>query len=166
MITSLMSGYRRRMAQCAVGTMLAAASIGSAQATEEDEFLRDLPSVCAHENVAGVFGFSEETQSSPTVREPRAFVGVINLRPDGSAVLQKGGFMERGGEVRIGRVLEGRWTIEPHCIGFIDFPEVDASAGVPVEFDYLFVAVENATKLLLISNNPLEAFDARLLFRR
>jgi hypothetical protein len=162
----MMTGCRRRISQIVLGTMLGAASIGSAQAMTDDAFLRDLPSQCAPENVAGLYGFSEETRSSPTVREPRAFVGVINLRADGTAVLQKKGFMERGGEVRTGRVLEGQWTVEPHCFGFIDFPEVDASAGITVEFDYLFVAVENATKLLLISNNPLEAFDARLLFRR
>jgi len=162
----MMTGCRRRISQIVLGAMLGAASMGSAHATDEEEFLRDLPSACAAENVAGVFGVNEETQSSPTVREPRAFVGVINLRSDGVAVLQKKGFMERGGEVRTGRVLEGQWTVEPHCIGFIDFPEVDASAGITVEFDYLFVAVENATKLFLISNNPLEAFDARLLFRR
>ena len=161
-----MTTGRRKMAQIVLGTALGAASIVSEQAWTQEAFPRDLPSQCTLENVAGIFGFNEETSSSPGAREARAFVGLIDLHSDGTALLQIRGFMERGGEVREGQILEGEWTVEPNCFGLIDFPEVDAPAGSTVEFDFLFVAVENATELFFVSNNPLEEADAKLLFRR
>jgi hypothetical protein len=146
--------------------VLGAASLVSEQAWTQEAFPRDLPSECTLDNVAGVFGFNEETSSSPGAQEARAFVGLIDLHADGTALLQKRGFRERGGDVREGQILEGEWTVEPNCFGLIDFPEVDAPAGSSVEFDFLFVAVENGTELCLVSNNPLEQIDAKLLFRR
>lgn len=157
---------RKRMSQIVLSTALCAAAVVSEPARTEEAFLRDLTYQCTLENVAGVFGFNEETLLSPGAREARAFVGLIDLQSDGTAFLQKRGFRERGGEVRIGQLLEGVWTVEPNCLGFIDFPQVDAPAGDTVEFDLLFVAVENATELFFIANSPLEEVDAKLLFRR
>jgi hypothetical protein len=138
------TGRRTRIPQVVVGTALGAASLVSEQAWTQEALPRDLPSECTLENVAGVFGFNEETSSSPGAQEARAFVGLIDLDADGTALLQKRGFRERGGDVREGQILEGEWTVEPNCFGLIDFPEVDAPARSTVEFDLLFVAVENA----------------------
>jgi hypothetical protein len=160
------TGRRKRMSQIVLGTALGAASIVSEQAWTQEAFPRDLPYQCTLENVSGVFGFNQETRSSPGAGEARAFVGLIDLHSDGTALLQNRGFRERGGEPREGQILEGEWTVEPSCFGLIDFPEVDAPAGSTVEFDFLFVAVENGTELFFISNNPLEEADAKLLFRR
>jgi len=162
MITS--SG--KRMARIALAAALGATSMVTGQAWAEDMFPEILPHECTADNVAGIFGFNEDTASSPGIREPRAFVGIIDLQAGGTAMLQKRGFRERGGEVREGQLLEGTWTIDPNCFGFVDFPESASPGGNAVEFDLLFVAVENATELLLIANNPLEEMDAKLLFRR
>jgi len=156
----------RRMARMTLGAALAAVPILTGQASAEDMFPEVLPHECTADNVAGIFGFNEDTASSPGIREPRAFVGIIDLQPGGTAMLQKRGFRERGGDVRQGQLLEGTWTIDANCFGFVDFPEQASPGGNAVEFDMLFVAVENATELLLITNNPLEEMDAKLLFRR
>lgn len=56
------------------------------------------------------------------MREPRAFVGIIDLQADSTAMLQKRGFRERGGEVREGQPLEGDWIVEPTASASSIFP--------------------------------------------
>jgi hypothetical protein len=133
---------------------------------QENPFPLDPPATCTLQNVAGMYGFNEDTLSSPTVSEPRARVGILDLKPDGTATIRFRGFRERGGDLRSGRVTEGEWEIGDDCSGFVDFPEVVTQTGGVVEVDYLLVAVENGTELFLIGNNPLEEADAKLLFRR
>lgn len=132
---------------------------------EEGVFPEDLPHACTYENVAGVFGANEDTLSGAGNRLPQALLGVLDLRPDGTAGLALRGFGIVGGpSVSTQEPLEGEWTIEPNCFGFIDFPVYDFPAGRD-EVDFLFVAVENGSELFFIQNNPLEAGDAKLLFR-
>lgn len=162
MVVLSLSGIFRSAIALVVGAVAAQSHAALAQ----DTLATDLPGECTLESVAGAFGFNEDTGSSPGARENRAFIGIIDLRDDGTAFYQRRGFQERGGEVRVGQLLEGEWSVEPNCFGEIDFPEVNAPSGGTVELDFAFVAVENATELFFIANNPLEEGDAKLLFRR
>ena len=142
--------------QIVLGTALGAASIVSEQAWTQEAFPRDLPDQCTLEKVAGIFGFNEETSSSPGAQEARAIVGLIDLHSDGTALLQTKGLQGTGRRGAGRPDPQGEWTVEPNCFGLIDFPEVDAPAGSTVEFDLLFVAVENATELFFVLTIPLK----------
>lgn len=117
---------------------------------------------CSLENVAGVFGYNLDTESSPARQRPGAGLGLLDLKANGDAMLIVKAFLERGGELRM-LMQEGTWSIDENCFGFIDFPE-DETTGA--ETDYGFIAVENATELFMIRNNPLQEIDAKLLYRR
>lgn len=148
------------LAVLAVGTL----SFG---ARAQDDFPSDLSSECTLDNVAGAFGFNQDSLVNPSDDEgPAAVVGIIDLRPDGTAAMQVQAFGERGGSASMGPILEGEWSVEPNCFGFIDFPRIELAIGGRAEIDLAFVAVENATELFMIRNNPLEERDAKLLLRR
>lgn len=134
-------------------------------ATAQDLIDPERPYDCTLDNVAGVYGFNEDTPSGTVTGESIAFVGILELGADGYAAIQFNGFLERGGPGVTSDVFEGTWEVEPNCLGLIDFETFETPGG-SAESDYAFVAVENATELFLIRNNPLEEADAKLLFRR
>ena len=144
--------------------LIGASSFLAFGAMADEVFPPDLPSTCNLDNVAGTYGFNEDSLTSARTGEPNdiAAVGIFHLHPEGGAFFQAKFFTERGGELRTSSVYEGEWTVEENCFGFIDFPEF----GEDIEIDFAFVAVENATELFLIRNNPLEEADAKLLFRK
>lgn len=147
---------------------LGAVSIGASAGRagdDDDVFPSDLPSECTLENVEGVFGFNEDTLWAAVTREPAAFIGILDLRSDGTVAGQFRAFVERGGDVITTDGVEGEWSVEPNCFGFIDLETITTPIG-PAELDYQFVAAENATELFIIRNNALEEADAKLLFRR
>jgi hypothetical protein len=138
-----------------------ASALVSVGAMAQDDFPPDLPSACTSGNVAGIFGVNEQgTRTSGSGRA--AYVAIIDLQSDGYAAIQAKAFAERGGELQTLPFYEGEWTVEENCFGFIDFPVSETG----VEVDFAFVAVENASELLLIRNNPLAKAQAKLLFRR
>lgn len=146
-----------------MATLTGASVLVSVGALAQEVFPPDLPNTCTLDNVAGAYGFNEDTSRSavPSTRNTAA-LGVLHLHPEGDAFIQFKVFLERGGDVVTTSVFEGEWMVEENCMGEIDFPEF--SEGI--ELDFAFVAVENATELFLIRNNPLEEADAKLLFRR
>lgn len=147
------------------GLALASATVG-APALAQDIFPADLPSACTLENVAGAFGFNHELLSTASTGEPAASMGILDLRPDGTFALQFRGFVEVGGEVVTSPVYGGEWEVEENCVGFADFEEAASNFGPVIDIDFQFVAVENASELFLIRNEPLEEADAKLLLRR
>lgn len=134
-------------------------------AVAQDLIDPERPYDCTLDNVAGVYGFNDDTASDTIGGSEIAFVGILELSANGDAAIQFSGFLERGGPGSMSNVFEGTWTVEANCFGFIDFEPFDTSRG-SAHSDYKFVAVENASELFMIRNNPLEEADAKLLFRR
>lgn len=154
------------MKQKSVAVIVAASTMAltfAEPSIAQDHILPDMTQTCSAANVAGVFGFNEHTLTSTVAQQPLALVGILDLRADGTASIQGRAFAEPGGAPIMSPIIEGEWTVEPNCTGFIDFEQSTEGPGSP---DMLFVAVENATELFIVRNNPLEELDAKLLFRR
>jgi hypothetical protein len=164
MMTRCNTGFSKLSLAAALGASVIIL-VSDETMAQENPFPMDLPATCTLENVAGVFGFNEETLSSPFTNEPVAILGVLDLRSDGTVTSQFRAFAELGGDLIVGEVVEGVWSVESNCLGSIDI-ETLTTPLASAEIDFEFVAVENGTELFLIRNNPLEEGDAKLLFRR
>lgn len=146
--------------------LLAAASITAPVAWAQDLIDPERPYDCTLENVAGAFGFNQDLVRAASTGRPAATIGILDLAPDGTFELQFEAFVEVGGEPVTSRIYQGEWSVEANCFGFADFQATQSTLGPVVEIDFKFVAVDNATELFLIRNDPLEEGDAKLLFRR
>ena len=159
------SGWTLLLLGPALGAYSVCAVPGRAMA-EERSFPSELPAACNQKNVAGTFGFNQKLFAAASTGEPAAVVGILDLRPDGEFTLQFRAFVKHGGDLITSLIYVGEWTIEPDCVGFVDFEGTVSTLGPVVDIDFQFVAVENGTEPFSIRNDPLAELDAKLFRRR
>ena len=122
--------------------------------------------------VAGIYGFNargfvalSDNDDPPKIQDNlrQAGTGIVKLRKDGTATFTVERFFSVGVTnlpQPVKSTFHANWSINPDCTGAVDLMEFGVDVG------WVFVAVENANELHLVSGATLTAVDAKRIANR